>query len=207
MIERNRLTSAAAFRNKFMFKNKFRAGTLLKSFAVLLVLSCAAFAQERNWKTFTPETGAWSILAPGEMQHDPNAIETIGKKGGYSYNDSSGFFAVVYEDSPKWQVALYKPFINSHYKKIRNSFVKSSKGELLSDEKFKNANFSGREFLVKIPDGRIMDNEGQLKNRYRVGRFRIFFHGNRCYMLLAVLPENEIGGFAIDNYFNSFVAK
>jgi hypothetical protein len=190
-----------------MFVNVIRINNLLRTFGILLVLSCAAFAQERTWKTFTPDTGAWSILAPGVMRHDPNALETLSTKGGYSYNDSSGFFAVVYEDSPKWQVALYKPFISSHYKKIRNSFVKSSKGELLKDVKFKNGDQNGREFLVKIPDGRILDSEGQLKSRYRVGRFRIFFHGNRCYMLLAVLPEEEVNSFAIDNYFNSFVAK
>jgi hypothetical protein len=188
-------------------KNVFRMNKLLQIFGILLFLSCSIFAQERVWKTFSPETGAWSILAPGEMRHDPDALETLSTKGGYSYSDANGFFAVVYEDSPKWQVALYKPFINSHYKKIRNSFVKSSKGELLKDEKFTNAGKSGREFLVKIPDGRIMNNEGQLITRYRVGRFRIFFHGNRCYMLLAVLPENEINSFAVDNYFNSFVAK
>lgn len=187
--------------------NAVRVKILLQTFATLLFLSCAAFAQERQWKSFTPETGAWSILAPGIMQHDPDALETLSTKGGYSFTDADGFFAVVYEDSPKWQVALYKPFINSHYKKIRNSFVKSSKGELLKDVKFRNGNQNGREFLVKIPDGRIMDSEGQLKSRYRVGRFRIFFHGNRCYMLLAVLPEAEISSFAIDNYFNSFVAK
>lgn len=190
-----------------MLKNVFRTKRLLQTFGMLLVLSCTTFAQERAWKTFTPETGAWSILAPGVMQNDPDALETISTKGGYSFADSDGFFAVAYEDSPKWQVALYKPFIGSHYNKIRNSFVKSSKGQLLKDEKFKNGNQSGREFLVKIPDGRILDSEGQLKSRYRVGRFRIFFHGNRCYMLLAVLPEAEISSFAIDNYFNSFAAK
>jgi hypothetical protein len=193
--------------NKNMFKNVIRIGKLLQTFGLLAVLCAAAFAQDRNWKTFTPDTGAWSILAPGEMRHDPDALETLSTKGGYSYNDSTGFFAVVYEDSPKWQVALYKPFINSHYKKIRNSFLKSSKGELLKDEKFKNGGVSGREFLVKIPEGRVIDNEGQLKPKYRVGRFRIFFQGNRCYMLLAVLPEDEINSFAIDNYFNSFVGK
>lgn len=188
--------------------NSVKLKIFARTCALLLVLCCAASAQtERQWKTFTPETGAWSILAPGVMQHDPDALETLSSKGGYSFTDADGFFAVVYEDSPKWQVALYKPFINSHYKKIRNSFVKSSKGELLKDEKFKNGNQSGREFLVKIPDGRITDAEGQLKTRHRVGRFRIFFHNNRCYMLLAVLPENEINSFAVDNYFNSFVAK
>jgi hypothetical protein len=191
-----------------MLINLPKIKSFAQAFALTLFLCGAMFAQtERQWKIFTPETGAWSILAPGVMQHDPDALETLSTKGGYSFTDADGFFAVVYEDSPKWQVALYKPFINSHYKKIRNSFVKSSKGELLKDEKFKNGDQTGREFLVKIPDGRIIDAEGQMKTRYRVGRFRIFFHNNRCYMLLAVLPENEIGSFAIDNYFNSFVAK
>ncbi len=167
----------------------------------------AAQAQERTWKTFTPGTKDWSILAPGAMQTDPEAIDSLGKKGGYSYRDATGFFAVAYENSPALTVALYKPFIGSHYKKIRNSFVKSSRGKLLSDEKFKANGDSGREFFVQIPDGSILDNEGRLQSRYKVGRFRIFFHGNRCYMLLAVLPEDQIKTFPINDYFTSFVAN
>jgi hypothetical protein len=180
---------------------------LLQIFGLFLFLCGGAFAQhdERAWKLFTPETRAWTILAPGEMRHDPSALETLSTKGGYSFMDSTGFFAVVYEDSPKWKVVLWKPFMNSHYKRIRNSFVKSSNGELLRDERFKNGEHEGREFLVKIPDGRVMDSEGQLQTRYRIGRFRIFFHGKRCYMLLAVLPENEVNTQEINSYFNSFV--
>ncbi len=185
----------------------FWINKLLISAAMLFVLYSAAFGQERNWKTFTPDTGAWSIFAPGEMRYDAEALDTLSTKGGYTYNDPGGFFAVVYEDSASWKVTIWKPFIGSHYKKIRNSFVKNSKGELLKDVKFKNKGESGREFFVKIPDGRILDSEGQFKMRYRTGRFRIFFHGKRCYMLLAVLPENEINSAAINAYFDSFVAK
>jgi hypothetical protein len=61
------------------------------------------------------------------MQHDPDALETLSTKGGYSYTDENGFFAVVYEDSPKWQVAIYKPFINSHYKKSATVSSKARK--------------------------------------------------------------------------------
>ncbi len=49
--------------------------------------------------------------------------------------------------------------------------------------------------------------ESQIKMKYRVGRLRMFFHGRRFYLLLAVLPEEEIDTSAINNYFNSFVVK
>ncbi len=193
--------------SEIMFKSKFRTNKLLQSLAILLILSGAAFAQERTWKAFSPDTGAWTIFAPGVMKADEDAQESGSKKGSYSYTDSNGFFAVVYEDSSKLLVAFSKPFINGHYKKIRNSFIKSSKGELIKDEKFSNGKVNGREFYIKIPDGNMLDSENQIKSRYRMGRFRIFFHNNRCYLLIAVLPEEEINGFAIDNYFNSFAAK
>ena len=186
---------------------KLRTNKLTQSLLFTLFLSCAAFAQERTWKAFSPETGAWTIFAPGVLKADEDAQISGSKKGSYSYTDSNGFFAVTYEDSAKWLVALSKPFIKGHYNKIRNSFIKSSKGELIKDEKFTNGKVSGREFYIKIPDGNILDSENQIKTRYRTGRFRIFFHGNRCYMLIAVLPEEEMKGFAIDNYFNSFAAK
>lgn len=174
---------------------------------LLLAFGSTLSAQERNWEYFTPASGEWTIFAPGEMTHDPNALETLSTKGGYSYSDTNGFFAVVYEESASWKVFISKPFLGSHYKKIRNGFVKNSKGTLIKDIKFKNKSNSGREFSVKIPDGRMLDSEGELQTRYRVARFRVFFQGNRCYMIVAVLPENEINSFAIDNYFDSFVAK
>ena len=180
---------------------------LLQISALMVVFSFAAAAQERNWKYFSPQSGEWTIFAPGAMSGGGDELENLGKRGGFSYTESSGFFAVVYEESAGWKVSLMKPFIGSHYKKIRKGFVKNSKGTLIKDVKFKNKDFNGREFYVKIPDGKILDGENQLQTRYRVGRFRVFFHGNRCYMLLAVLPEKEINTFEIDNYFDSFTAK
>ncbi len=58
---------------EIMFKSKFRKNKLIQSLAVLLVFSAAAFAQERTWQTFGPDTGAWSILAPGVMKADEDA--------------------------------------------------------------------------------------------------------------------------------------
>lgn len=190
-----------------MNKGKNRILKFFWSFALLLALGGAVFAQERTWNIFSPDDKSWSIIAPGAMLYDPNALDALSTKGAYSYSDADGFFAVVYEDSPKWEVFLWKPFIGSHYKKIRNGFVKSSNGELLKDRKFTNGGVSGREFYVKIPDGRIVDSEGQPKMRYRTGRFRIFFRGTRCYMLLAVLPAGQIDAPEINTYFNSFVAR
>jgi hypothetical protein len=38
-------------------------------------------------------------------------------------------------------------------------------------------------------------------------RLRMFFHGKRFYLLIAILPEDEIDNAETNNYFNSFVAK
>lgn len=180
---------------------------LLQIFGLLVLFCSAAFAQERKWETFTPETADWSILAPGVMQRASDASESLDKKGSYSYGDETGFFAVVYENSPGWAVTIYKPFIGSHYKKIRKKFVNDSRGKLLKDEKFKNGDESGREFFVQIPDGKVLDIEGQWKSRYKIARFRVFFNGNRCYILMAVLPENEVYTSPINKYFTSFTAN
>jgi hypothetical protein len=179
---------------------------LLLSFGILLVLSCSAFAQERMWKTFSPDSGEWSILAPGVMKPDAEALESPSIEGSYSYNDFNGFFSVIYRDTPKGNV-LWKPFKKAHYKNVRNSFIKSTKGKLLKDEEFSNGNIKGREVRIKMTDGRILGPESQLKEKYRVERLRMFFHGRRFYLLLVVLPEEEIDAPAIDNYLNSFVVK
>ncbi len=180
---------------------------LLQSLAILLVLNCAAFAQQLTWKTFSPDTGgaAWSILAPGDMKPDAEAQAPGTTKGSYSYNDYNGFFAVIYRDSPR-RLVPWKPNYSAYYKKIRNDVVKANKGQLLKEGEFSNGGEVGREAYVKIPSGTTLGGEGQIKTQYRVQRFRMFFHGKRFYVLLAVLPENLIDTPAIDAYFNSFVA-
>ncbi|MBA2494181.1 MAG: hypothetical protein H0V31_05735 [Acidobacteria bacterium] len=189
-----------------MFKSKIRTNKLLQSLGILLILSCSTFAQERTWKTFSPDNGAWSILAPGIMKPDSEALESPSTKGSYSYNNSNGFFAVIYRDSPRRYVP-WKPNYKAYYKKIRDDFVKAAKGQLLKDEEFSNGNWRGREIHIKIPSGRMTGRESQVNTTYRVERFRMFFHGKRFYLLLVVLPEDEINTPAIDNYLDSFVAK
>jgi len=189
-----------------MFKDKIRKNKFLLSLGIFLVLSCGAFAQERTWKTFSPDSGAWSILAPGIMNPDKEALESPSTMGSYSYNDSNGFFAVIYRDTPKGRI-LWKSLKKAHYKKVRNDFVKSNKGQLFKDEKFSNGNVEGREVYIKVPDGRVMGRENQVITKYRVQRLRMFFDDRRFYLLLAVLPAEEIDAPGIDNYFNSFVVK
>ena len=181
--------------------NKF-----LQSIGTLIILSCAAFAQERTWQTFSPNDGAWSIFAPGVMNPDQEALEPASAMGSYSYNDGNSFFAVIYRDTPKGRI-LWKPFKKSHFKKVRKDFIKSNKGELVKDEKFSNGDFTGREVYIKVPDGRTIGRESQIVIKYRVQRLRMFFHDRRFYLLLAVLPEKEIDAPAINNYFDSFAVK
>ena len=191
---------------KIMFKGKIRSKFFLQSLGILLILSCTAFAQERTWETFSPDDGAWSILAPGIMNPDKEALESSSMMGSYSYNDFSGFFAVIYRDTPKGRI-LWKPFKKAHFKKVRKDFIKSNKGELLKDEKFSNGSITGREVHIKVPDGRSIGRESQIIMKYRVQRLRMFFHDRRFYLVLAVLPEKEIDSPVINNYFNSFIVK
>jgi hypothetical protein len=181
--------------------NKF-----LHFLAIFIVLSCNAFAQERTWEAFSPNTGEWRILAPGVMMPDKEALESPSLMGSYSYTDSNGFFAVIYRDTPKGRI-LWKPFKKSHFKKVRKDFIKANKGELIKDEKFSNGTVTGREVYIKVPDGRALGRESQVKLKYRVQRLRMFFDDRRFYLLIAVLPENEIDSPAINNYFNSFAVK
>jgi hypothetical protein len=102
---------------------------------------------------------------------------------------------------------LWKPFKKVHYRNVRKSFIKSTKGQLLKDKEFSNGNIEGREVHIKIPEGKLLSGESQIKPTYRTQRLRMFFHGRRFYLLIAVLPEDEINSSAIDGYFNSFVLK
>jgi len=190
-----------------MSKNKILTNKLLPSLGILLVLICSVFAQERAWKTFSPDNGAWSILSPCIMKPDEEALESPSTRGSYSCNDSNNFFSVVYRDNSKWKLTLSKPFIKSYYRKIRNSFIKSTNGELVKDEEFSNGSVTGREIYIKMKNDRVFSRVNPGKTTYRMERLRMFFHGNRFYLLIAILPEDEIDSAEINSYLNSFVAK
>jgi hypothetical protein len=186
---------------------KIWTNKLLQSLGILLVLSCGAFAQTRTWKTFSPDNGGWSILSPCMMKPDAEALASRSTKGSLSCNDSNAYFAVVYRDNSKLKLTFSKPFINSYYKKIRNSFIKSTSGELVKDEEFSSGGMNGREVYIKMPYDRVFSSVNTAKTTYRVERLRMFFNENRFYLLIAILPEDEIDSTETNNYFNSFVAK
>jgi hypothetical protein len=179
---------------------------LLQILGILLVLSGGTFAQERTWNAFSPHDSAWSILAPGAMKPDEEVQKHRSPMGSYSYSDYTGFFAVIYRDSPR-RFVPWKPNYKAYFKKIRDDATEAANGVLLKDEEFVNGNVKGREVHIKIPDGRVMERESEIKTKYRVERMRMFFHGKRFYLLVAVLPEDKINTPEIDNYLNSFVAK
>ena len=189
-----------------MIKGKFRIRQLLLLLTAILFLSGIAAAQEWTWKTYSPPNDAWSIFAPGVMKPDSEAQTANSKVGSYTYSDFYGSFLVVYRDSSKSFWSL-KPDYSSYYKKVRKDFVKASKGQLLKEEKFTKGDWIGREVYIKIPTGQMVGIEGQILTKYRIERLRMFFHGKRFYLLLAVLPENLINTPEIDKYFDSFVAK
>lgn len=170
----------------------------------LSVLFCGTiFAQQRDWKEFSPKNKAWTILAPGEMKPDQEAQIADSKKGSYSYNDFAGFYAIAWRDSPK-RLVPWKANRKKHYQKSRNEIVKAGNGKLLKELDFTNGEISGREAFVRVPFGTMTGIEGQQVQKYRIQRFRMFFVGDRFYLILAVLPESESETPETNRYFNSF---
>ncbi len=182
--------------------------THLKQFSLLLAglfLLCGiALAQDRTWQSFTPKVGGWSILAPGILRPDEEALKFNSNQGSYTYNDANGFFAVVYKDYSAINFLFGK---RGHYGKQRDLVVKANKGKLIKDVEFNNGKLIGREVHIRMPDNRVIERESNMKPMYRVQRFRMFFNGNRFYMVLAVLPEAEIDSADVTAYLNSFVLK
>lgn len=179
---------------------------LFQILIIIFILNVGFFAQERTWTTYSPLTGEWSVLAPGIMTPDSEALKTGSNKGSYTFNDYNGFFAVIYRDTPRRYVP-WKPNYKAYYKKIRKDAMKAATGELIKDEEYTNGTIKGREVQIKIPNRKTATREGGVKTTYRIERFRMFFHEKRFYLVLAVLPEGEINTPAVDNYLNSFVVK
>ena len=177
---------------------------LLSSLAIILFLSSGVLAQEWAWKNFNPPGKSWSILAPGEMKPDEEALEPGSKMGSYAYSDFYGYFAVVYRDAPKGFLISFKPDYKAHYKKVKNDFITASRGQLLKEEDFVSGRAKGRELHIKVPTGTMTGIEGQVITKYRIERLRMFFIGRRFYMLLAVLPEDIVNTPTVDKFFNSF---
>jgi hypothetical protein len=179
---------------------------LLKILLILPILAFSSnlFAQDRTWQTFTPRTGGWSVLAPANLNPDAEALKQGSKQGSYVYNDSNGFFAVVYKDYSPLNFMFGR---KSHFGKQRDTVIKANNGKLISDVEFTSGNLKGREVQIRMPDNRVIDRESNIKPSYRVQRFRMFFDSYRFYMILAVLPEADINAPAVTDYLNSFKLK
>ena len=162
---------------------------LLLGFLLAFTYGAAAQIQiERTWQTYNSPKGDWSILSPGVMQPDDEAQKPKSKMGSYGYKDAEGFFAVTYRDLPKVPKRL-----NSYYDKNRDGAVKGMRGKLLSDGEFMSGGIRGREIYIETET--------------RVLRGRMFFHGKRFYLILAVLPGNQIRTDAINRFMSSFTVK
>lgn len=171
---------------------------------VLLFFTGNVLAQDRTWTTYSPKTGGWSILAPGILRADEEALKANSNQGSYSYNDFNGFFAVIYKDYSGLSFMFGK---KGHFTKQRDLVVKANNGKLIKDEAFTSGNIIGREVQILMPDNRVIERESNIKSMNRVQRFRMFFNGNRFYMILAVLPASEINLPAVTDYLNSFALK
>lgn len=158
---------------------------------MIFAFSCGGFAQiqlERTWQIFNSPKGDWNILSPGTMQPDDEAQKPKSKMGSYGYRDSEGFFAVTWRDLPKVPKKL-----KEYYDKNRDNAIKGVRGKLLSENEFSRGSFTGREIYIQTET--------------RVLRGQMFFHGKRFYLVLAVLPGNQIRTEAINKYLDSFTVR
>jgi VCBS repeat-containing protein len=177
---------------------------LLSSLAIVLIFSGGVLAQDWAWRNFSPKGKSWTILSPGEMKPDEEALASDSKMGSWTYGDFYGFFAVVYRDAPKTIIPFFKPDQSAHFKKVKADFVNATKGQIIKETEFQSGRAKGREVILKIPSGTITGLEGQTLTKYRIERLRMFFIGRRFFMVMAVLPEDIIYTAPIDKYFESF---
>lgn len=164
---------------------------LILSFSVLFIFAIGAAGQEtlRNWQPFTPKTGDFTILSPGPMRPNSDAADGSTKKGLYGYKDKTGYFAVLYQKMPH---EPKKP--GKYFDKNRDGAVKGVNGRLLRETDFSFNGFSGREFLIEMDYG-------------QVERARMFFHGKRLYVVIAIISATEANSNSINKYMESFTAK
>lgn len=174
-------------------------------FSLIALFVYTAQAQAREWRRFSPPNKDWTILAPGEMIADAAALDPNSDRGSHSYTDFSGFFAVVYRDAPKRRYVPWKINREGYYEKIAKDAAKAAKGEIIRRDDFTNGNITGREIYIKIPNLKVQAIESPTRTTYRIERMRMFFDEKRFYMVLAVLPEDEIDSVATNNYMYSFV--
>lgn len=174
-------------------------------FALFLIFGGALAAQDRAWRKFSPASHDWTILAPGEMVADEAALKPGSDRGSHSYSDFSGFFAVVYRDAPKRRYVPWKINRQAYYEKIAKDAAKAAKGEIIRRDDFSNGTISGREIYIRIPNLKVQAAESPTRTTYRIERMRMFFDEKRFYIVLAVLPEDEIDSVATNNYMYSFV--
>jgi hypothetical protein len=182
---------------------KFWVNHLFLFFVLAFILSVNLLAQDRTWTTFDAPNGEWSILAPAALRPDEEAQKPHSKIGSYSYVDFNSFFVVIYRTYSKLDWFSQKDRFN----KQRDLVLKASKGKLLREAEFTNGEVAGREVYVRMPDNRVMSRESNIKPKHRVQRFRMFFQGKRMYVILAVLPEEEINTPPIESFFKSFAFK
>jgi VCBS repeat-containing protein len=183
-----------------MLSKKIPAGKIWRSFGVLLILNFSVFAQQWVWKDFSPANSGWRVTAPAPLRPDEEAQKPGSPKGSYVYNDLHGFFAIIYQTYSSWDWFTQK----SRFNKQRDLVVTSNNGKLLKDVEYIHRGVKGREVEVKFAAGTISSIEGPSVTKHRVQRFRMFFKGRRFYIILAVLPEDEINKPEIDNYLDSF---
>lgn len=173
-------------------------------FGMLILLSGISFAQDRTWQTYTTKNISWSILAPGVMRPDEEAMKAGSSQGSYSYNDFNGFFAVIYKDYGGLKLFPWK---KGHLTKQRDLVLKANKGKVIKDEEIRIGDITGREVQIRMPDNRVIGRESNVKPQHRVQRFRMFFKGNRFYNILAVVPEEQVNSAEITNFLTSFTFK
>lgn len=161
---------------------------LLLWLTFLAAFSAVIAAQDRTWQTFTPAKGEWSILSPGAMEPDEEARQSLNKRGSFTYKDFDGFFGVAYRDLPRMPKD-----IKVYYLKTRDGAVQGVKGKLVKEEEFTSKGITGYEIHIKTD--------------YSVERARMFFHAQRFYVVLAVLPDDQIDGDEVTAYFNSFIPE
>lgn len=133
-----------------------------------------------TWHELSPEGAGFSVLMPGEpslkqnpVSH-PNGAKTVNHS--YSAERDGEAFMVIYADFPQAirDAATIRLILDSG----RDEALTQSKATLQSESELTLDGFTGREFVMKLPDG-------------LVGTVRVFWGTNRLFQQIIVHSDDQ----------------
>ncbi|HTE18315.1 MAG TPA: hypothetical protein VK689_08030 [Armatimonadota bacterium] len=159
---------------------------------VLALLGSAAGAAQNDWKEFSSTEGRFRVLLPGKPEMQKQSVDTaLGPQDLYMHRAVAGplSYVVIYTDNP--EAALKERGGDQFLDDVRDGFIRSIRGKLLTEKKATLDSNTGNELLVEAPNGINVVS-------------RLCLVKNRLYQLIAIGPKEESAAPEVTWFFDSF---